>query len=98
MNDKSKTAIKDLFEACSEELDQSAQLTIKNEVMVEDVFSEKDNSKFESHLCCCTGCEKQFRYDEFQFHIRFCPNCGNSITHNPVQTLKKELVIVGGYF
>jgi predicted amidophosphoribosyltransferase len=98
MNARSQTALKVVFEACTKELNQPTQLNMKDEVMVEDVFSEKDNSEFESHLCCCTGCGKQFRYDEFQFHIRFCPNCGNAIAHHPVQMLEKELVIVGGYF
>jgi hypothetical protein len=98
MNADAKTAPKDDREAYAARLDRSAQLALTDQAVIEDVFMETNNGKFEVHVFSCTGCGENFRSGEFQCRIRFCPNCGNSITHDPLQAFQKEPLIVGGYF
>jgi Zn finger protein HypA/HybF involved in hydrogenase expression len=55
----------------------------------------------ELQVYCCQSCAKQFVYRELRCYSRYCPNCGNFMTHidDTEQTPDdKTVLVVGGYF
>ena len=60
-----------------------------------------DKSKeLEMQTYCCSDCGRQFEYRELRCYSRFCPSCGNFMTHidDSEQAQDRMPMVIGGYF
>ena len=58
------------------------------------------NKELNFQVYSCSECSLKFKYRELHCCSHFCPTCGKFMLHidDTEQTVKKELMVIGGYF